>query len=104
MTGEKVIKALRAHDAQMVTIYMEARARVPDITVQQPERNLVAFTTDERIGHLRWMIQETIGFVHAGRLEKAMRWLGFIQGALWVLEISTIEESKRLNMPDGEAQ
>jgi methionine salvage enolase-phosphatase E1 len=34
--------------------------------------------------------------------EKVMRWLGFLQGALWVKGIYTIDELRAHNMPDGE--
>lgn len=40
--------------------------------------------------------------VHAFDFEEdRLRWLGFIQGALWVMRIRTIENMKRDNMPDG---
>ncbi len=49
-----------------------------------------------------WMCDEAVTFIADGKIDKAMRWLGFIQGALWVMGVSTIEESKRANMPQGE--
>lgn len=33
--------------------------------------------------HLAWMCSESIRFVQKGEIEKAHRWLGFIQGVLW---------------------
>jgi hypothetical protein len=33
--------------------------------------------------HLAWMCSESIKFVQKGDVEKAHRWLGFIQGVLW---------------------
>ena len=33
--------------------------------------------------HLAWMCSESIKFVQKGEIEKAHRWLGFIQGVLW---------------------
>ena len=36
--------------------------------------------------------------------EKLMRWLGFMQGALWVKGIYTIDELKAHNRPDDGAQ
>jgi hypothetical protein len=33
------------------------------------------------------------------KMEKACRWLGFIQGALWADGVYSIEELKRHNMP-----
>jgi len=38
---------------------------------------------------------------YAKRREKAMRWLGFVQGTLWGWGIATIEELKKMNAPTG---
>lgn len=45
--------------------------------------------------HLRWMVQQ----MSAGMSEnKAMRWLGYIQGYLVTASIATLDEMKRVNM------
>lgn len=44
--------------------------------------------------HLRWMCGEIIYFADSNRIEKAHRWLGFLQGAFWVKEIFNIEQLK----------
>lgn len=54
--------------------------------------------------HAHWMVNEAIGFCEAGRTEKAMRWLGFIQGVLWCEGLRSIEDMKRDNMPPGEIE
>lgn len=36
------------------------------------------------------------------RKEKAMRWLGFLQGALWGAGLTSIEAMKHINMPEAE--
>jgi hypothetical protein len=51
--------------------------------------------------HLLWMCVEAQAIVDQGRLEKAMRWLGFIQGGLWALRLRTLEDLKSDNMPEG---
>jgi hypothetical protein len=53
--------------------------------------------------HLLYMADEVPRIVDAGALDKAMRWLGFMQGVLWVLGASTLSELKRMNMPDEES-
>lgn len=50
--------------------------------------------------HLRYMCEVVQTFPEA-RKEKAMRWLGFIQGALWSMGFITIQEAKEANMPDS---
>jgi len=34
--------------------------------------------------HALWMCEEALGHLEAEKLDKAQRWLGFIQGVLWV--------------------
>lgn len=52
--------------------------------------------------HLAFVAEETPRLYDAGRIEKAMRWLGWLQGALWGLGAESLEEAKRRNMPDEE--
>ena len=42
--------------------------------------------------HLAWMCSESIKFVQEGHIEKAHRWLGFIQGVLWKEEAFTLND------------
>lgn len=59
-------------------------------------------STEERLNHLLWMCSALKEIAEQeGRIEKAMRWLGFIQGALWSADIVTIEDLKHDNMPAG---
>lgn len=66
------------------------------------ERNMESTELRERLNHLDWMSEQIYSFLNEGRLDKAFRWLGFMQGAFWALGIQTIEESKKDNTPDGE--
>jgi hypothetical protein len=49
--------------------------------------------------HLSWMLDQIPDFLLEGKREKAMRWLGFVQGALWWLGMMTIDELKNMNKP-----
>lgn len=51
--------------------------------------------------HMLSMIPKMREFNKHARREKLMRWLGFLQGALWSLGVYSIEELKSHNMPDG---
>lgn len=51
------------------------------------------------ISHIYKMCPKVKVFLDEGRIEKAMRWLGFIQGALWVEGVYDIEEMKDHNRP-----
>lgn len=47
--------------------------------------------------HCHWMLDQMIEFVQQGRMEKVFRWLGFIQGVLWMNQIYTLEDLKNHN-------
>ncbi len=49
--------------------------------------------------HCHGMLDKIVEFVHEGRMEKAFRWLGFIQGILWCRNIYTLDELKNHNRP-----
>lgn len=65
------------------------------------QRNQDSTSLRDRIGHLLWMCDQTFTFTTQQRLDKAFRWLGFLQGAFWALGIQNIEESKKDNTPEG---
>jgi len=48
------------------------------------------------LGHVLWMCAEALTWGE-DRLEKKMRWLGFIQGVLWTSAGYTIRELKKDN-------
>jgi hypothetical protein len=94
MENDKVLFLAEAYSVQL--------AEAHEGTDVSSVRNQEADTRYSRLCHLYWMCTEIPGFVREGRIEKAMRWLGFIQGSMWVLEIRTIEEMKNDNMPADE--
>lgn len=54
----------------------------------------------QQVYHLRTMIPRMRVFLEEQRREKLMRWIGFIQGALWSEEVFTLDELKEHNKPD----
>jgi len=54
---------------------------------------------ESRVQHCIEMCDAVPAFAADGRREKAMRWLGFLQGAAWTLHLATIEELKEMNKP-----
>jgi len=62
----------------------------------------VANRDDYIAGHIRReMVPKMRGFLDEGRREKFMRWLGFIQGALWADGVYGIDDLKEHNRPNG---
>lgn len=47
--------------------------------------------------HLSFMIEQIPKFLTDEKIEKSMRWLGFIQGVLWVYSEFTIDDLKNQN-------
>lgn len=54
----------------------------------------------ECLAHCHWMLDEIERFLTEGRLDKVFRWLGFIQGCLWKVEIYTLEDMKNHNQKE----
>ena len=55
--------------------------------------------THSDFSHLRWCLVNISEFMDAGKTEKAMRWLGFVQGALWMTGLASVDELKNMNKP-----
>jgi hypothetical protein len=91
MDNDKVNEALRTCDAIIVEL---ADMVYPE---RYAEENVLS--NARKLRHTRWMIAETLSWP-ASRLEKKFRWLGFIQGVLWTMGLSKIDELKKMNMPD----
>ena len=49
--------------------------------------------------HCHGMLDKMVMFVSEGRMEKAFRWLGFIQGVLWTSQAFTLTALKDHNRP-----
>jgi hypothetical protein len=49
--------------------------------------------------HCWAMLDELEQFTREGRMEKAFRWLGFIQGCLWTCGVYSLDELKDHNKP-----
>jgi hypothetical protein len=78
-----------------------ARTRLlicPEDFTLTPQRH-----TDDpgHIEHLVWMLGQARDFHAAGKVEKANRWLGFVQGLAFADREVTLEQLKRANMPEG---
>lgn len=51
----------------------------------------------DRLCHIRWMCEELL---KDASLNKATRWIGFAQGALWGMGLVTLDEMTALNAPN----
>ena len=51
----------------------------------------------DRICHCKWMLSEIPHYIEMDKIEKVMRWIGFIQGVLWSNDIFSINDMKNHN-------
>lgn len=84
-----ILDAVRKYDNELAAKGVEARRS----DVSQP----IGADHETALAHVAWCCGQVQGFVAEGRLDKANRWLGFIQGALWVLNHNTIDSFRADN-------
>lgn len=104
MTSQKLLDVLKVYDGLLVKRGATAqRIEEREWRVNSAGRvEHVQTTLLQQESHLLWMCREAAGFVSEDRIEKAMRWLGFIQGAFWILGLRSIEQMKLDNMQTPE--
>jgi hypothetical protein len=88
MNKEQVIKVAQDYQKDLVDIGAEALRFPGDVN---------APSSAQALDHVLWMCTEVQRFAQEDKLEKAMRWLGFIQGVLWALGEENIEKLKKDN-------
>ena len=60
-----------------------------------------ATTHADRLAHVHWMCQKAQEYCEQGELDKANRWLGFIQGVFSCEDLMSIEEMRSHNRDIG---
>jgi hypothetical protein len=60
----------------------------------QTRRTSLALDIYVRVAHYKFMCVQAAVFVGSGQTEKAMRWLGFLQGVMWRSNLFTLAELK----------
>lgn len=51
----------------------------------------------ETYQHLRWMVIEALTWPEE-KIDKLSRWLGFVQGVLWTMRVTSIEDLRQVNL------
>ena len=44
--------------------------------------------------HAAWMCEEVVRLLDTGYVDRAKRWFGFVQGAMWALSVYSISDFK----------
>lgn len=88
-TSARILRALlRTED-----LFSTGRELTP---VRHNEHHTVN-SDEDLVSHLRWMVLALPSLVEEGHKDKALRWLGFVQGALWAKGLATISDLKSCN-------
>ncbi len=101
MTPKKTIEAFEACAALITkrTGYSVAVRMDPEQVTQLAE----PFSEfGQAMNHLLFCCEEGPRMVKDGRMEKAFRWLGFVQGGIWAAGLAPLETLKKMNMPEPE--
>jgi hypothetical protein len=93
MTDKRIREAIAEYRRQLRALDI---LPVPCQTAEPPG------TVTDILGHCHQMLDSMERFLDEGRLEKASRWLGFVQGCLWSCRVYTIDQMKDHNRPDDE--
>jgi hypothetical protein len=90
MKTEKIVEVLSAYRKELAGVgigscQLENYDEIPEEEVA--------------LRHITWMCEQAIEFAETGRLEKANRWLGFIQGTLWLTGRHAVSSMREHNRP-----
>lgn len=86
MTSEQVLSVAAKYEQELISY--PAERQVPDSPPGGRESALK---------HARWMCQQIPSQIASGDVEKAMRWLGFVQGTLWASGTKSIDAMRKDN-------
>jgi hypothetical protein len=95
MTPDQIKAVLRDY-LDIVVKRLSLYASPQDAPKQLHEDSYSAQRVDwpDKARHIAWMCQKAQELVDEGELDKAERWLGFIQGWLWSHDYRTINEMR----------
>lgn len=85
MTSAHLKSVFEKYLAQWGAHYPPQRQDTTDLDPRNKEKVLL---------HTMWMCKQGTAFVDEGDVEKAMRWLGFVQGMLFYTGHYTIDEMR----------
>ncbi|HET8962962.1 MAG TPA: hypothetical protein VFM99_03645 [Chitinophagales bacterium] len=74
MTGEKILEIIKVYQILFDDLQIEPLELPHRTTLQEPE---------DALSHCCAMLPKIAALIEEQRIEKAFRWLGFVQGVLW---------------------
>lgn len=94
MTDEKLLAIIRDYEDSLNIRFKG---------IKPAEKKFLAYQglLPDHVAHIKSMFPRMREIIAEGRREKAMRWLGFIQGWLWAQGIYSVDELGKHNMPEA---
>ena len=97
-TSDMQVKLTRIVQAIRESVQKHARGRfTQEVVVERANLDSIMPSNVVALGHVLWMCNEIDGFVREQRFDKANRWIGFMQGVLWITGVASIDESREIN-------
>lgn len=91
MNAEKIQETMKLYRTKLMRIGA-AKKRI-SLDIKRP-------SDGDALSHYHAMLDEIEKFLEEGRVEKAMRWLGFVQDGLWRSGLYSIAELAEHNRPE----
>ena len=96
MTKEKVRQVLKIYRRKLASLGV-AKADYPHGKLLNINQNY----QQRGLWHCHAMLDKIEGFIKEDRMDKVFRWLGFVQGCLWMQRIYTLEDLTNHNRKDS---
>lgn len=103
MTNKKILQVLQFYEAYLSTKYHPVKGEEYERLFKDDDtlQELIPTRRDEALSHVLAMIPQMREFLEQGRRDKVFRWLGFIQGVLWLSGEFSLEKLKLHNRPSS---
>lgn len=83
--------------AKVISIIERCEKRLEGVVPLRYTTAAMIPSSPAALRHALWMCDQVRGFVKEAKLDKANRWIGFIQGTLWMAGRATIDEMREDN-------
>ena len=93
MTSEKILEVIGIYRSYFVS------HKIGKIDYPQDKKFLDCGEGKLGLAHCHGMLDKMASFVNEKRIDKAFRWLGFIQGVLWVKGVYSLNILKNHSRP-----
>jgi len=103
MTPEEIKSEARAcMQVLLDSIHPNLRKNLTPLQLNEKFKKERKVPLDFGYKHLLWMCEKVEWMVDEGHLDRAIRWLGFVQGVLWFSEKTSVDEMQGWELPRGE--